>query len=166
MPVEELESNNGIQIVLPLLISAYDYWRWQRFRPKDDDTAPDGSVYDAIGAKLTHGRFRYIPAACLLTLGGFLASSRQSGSRSTYICPIVLGLGRSIPLMQWLGVLLDCFLAVTAAELAQRGAGAGYGRRGRGSAVWAWVLLVSKTRRWSCIDVKYCSQNYELTKKK
>ena len=110
------------QIVLPLCISIYDALRIQRPRQSENEESADGSIYDAGFASLQRtirgSRWRYIPSTCALVLGSYMALGLWSGLTSTYICPLVVGETRSIPLMQWLGAALDSFLAIAAYERA------------------------------------------------
>jgi hypothetical protein len=71
-----------------------------------------------------------------------MALGLWSGLTSTYICPIVVGEAKSIPLMQWLSVALDSFLAIAAYELCLPQSTPFGTSRGRGPAIWSTVLIV------------------------
>lgn len=134
------------QIVLPLSISIYDALRIQRPKQTENEESPDGSIYDAGFASLQRifrgSRWRYIPSTCALVLGSYMALGLWSGLTSTYICPVVVGEARSIPLMQWLGVALDSFLAIAAYELCLLPNTPFGTSRGRGPAIWSIILIV------------------------
>ena len=134
------------QIVLPLSISIYDALRFQQPRQIENEESPDGSIYDAGFASLQRiirgSRWRYIPSTCTLVLGSYMALGLWSGLTSTYICPLVVGETRSIPLMQWLGAALDSFLAIAAYELYLPQSTTLGTSRGRGPAIWSTILIV------------------------
>jgi hypothetical protein len=131
---------------VPLAISVYDALRFQRPRQTEKEEPPDGSIYDAGLASLQRivrgSRWRYVPSTSALVLGCYMALGLWSGLNSTYICPLVVGETRSIPLMQWLGATLDSFLAIATYELCLPHSTAGSISRGRGPAIWSTILIV------------------------
>jgi hypothetical protein len=132
---------------VPLAISIYDALRFQRPRQTDKEESADGNIYDAGFALLQHiirgSRWRYVPSTCALVLGCYMALGLWSGLNSTYICPLVVGESRSIPLMQWLGATLDSFLAIAAHKLCLPQSPLGPNIRGHGPAIWSTILIVS-----------------------
>ena len=66
-----------------------------------------------------------------------------SGLNSTYICPLVVGDARTVPLMQWFAASLDSFLAIAVYELALPQSNSGSTGRSRGPAIWSTMLIVS-----------------------
>ena len=79
----------------------------------------------------------------MLTVGCYMALGLWSGLNSTYICPLVVGQTRTVPLMQWLSAGLDTFLAIAAYELSFPLGPAGNNSRGRGALIWGPILIVS-----------------------
>jgi hypothetical protein len=138
--------NNCTTDRLPLSISIYDALRFQQPQQTENEESPNGSIYDAEFASLQRiirgSRWRYIPSTCALVLGSYIALGLWSGLTSTYICPLVVGETRSIPLMQWLGAALDSFLAIAAYELCLLQSPAFGTSQGRGLAIWSTILIV------------------------
>lgn len=132
---------------MPLAISLYDALRFQRPRQIEKEDSPGGNIYDAGFASLQRivrgSRWRYIPSTLALVLGCYMALGLWSGLNSTYICPLVVGDTRRIPLTQWLAATLDSFLAIATYELCLPSRTAGGTSRGRGPVIWSTILLVS-----------------------
>jgi hypothetical protein len=149
---------------LPLSISIYDALRIQRPRQSENEESPDGSIYDARFVSLQRtirgSRWRYIPPACALVLGSYMALGLWSGLTSTYICPLVVGETRSIPLMQWLGAALDSFLAIATYELCLPQSTPFGTSRGRGPTIWSTILIVGCPKKSViCTRLTECQGN-------
>lgn len=70
-----------------------------------------------------------------------MAMGLWSGQNSTYICPLVLGETKKIPIMQWGSLAIDAFLAITAYELSLPHSSSS--SRGHGPMIWSTVVVVS-----------------------
>lgn len=125
----------------------YDGLRRQRWRSRSHRDVSDlgvyGTVYKSSGLHwFLDSRFRYVFPTFLVTLGCHLASGLWSGVSSTYICPLVVGQTRTVPLMQFVAAALDCHLAITAYGLCLQKPG----RPVKGGASillwWGFILLV------------------------
>jgi hypothetical protein len=56
------------------------------------------------------GSTRYIAPAALLSISSFLVLVKTSALRSTYICPVANSAATTIPTLQFIGFLIDCFV--------------------------------------------------------
>lgn len=92
---------------LPLLLAIYDYWYIQRRRPESDNS------FRGNGRTL-----RNLWPATFLTAAYALKASVMGAPRSTYICPLSSSANTSVPSMQILSVLLDCYVLVTISGVA------------------------------------------------
>ncbi len=139
----------SVEIVIPLVIAIYDAVRFQK--PVEKEEAGSASIFDKGRASLKYfligSRWRYVPSACALTAGCYMTLDLWSGLNSTYICPLVVGETRTIPLMQWGSASLDCFLAIAAYELSLPHTSGGGTTRARGPAIWSAVTIVSVDTR-------------------
>ena len=140
-------ANSEWQIFVPLAISIYDALRFQKPRQTEKEDSPGGNTYNAGFTSLQRmvrgSRWRYVPPTCALVLGCYMTMGLWSGLNSTYICPLVVGEARSIPLMQWLSAMLDSFVAIATYELCLPPTPVGSNFRGRGPAIWSTILVVS-----------------------
>ena len=138
-------TTKSVEIVIPLLIAIYDAVRFQNATEKEDTAF--ASIHEGWRVSFTHfvrgSRWRYIPSACALTVGCYMALDLWSGLNSTYICPLVVGEARTIPFMQWGSAGLDCFLAITAYELSLPNTLGGSTTRSRGPTTWSAIAIVS-----------------------
>lgn len=100
---------NSCQGYLPLLLAIYDYWYIQRRRSES------GKPSRANGST-----FRKIWPAIFLTAAYSFKASVTGAPRSTYICPLSSSANFSIPLMQILSTLLDCYVLVTLSGIASK----------------------------------------------
>src|SRR5262245_1043387 len=95
-----------LQIVVPFLMSLYDYWVNSKMKPAEEDRFFGKPIF----------RLYYILLAVLLMASGFLASSLSDGWQSTYIC-----LGPRIYLTQAVSVILDIAILLAFTSLAHIG---------------------------------------------
>lgn len=117
----------GYSYAIPLLVSLYDYWRNQRSQNVEKsfvaDSPPNSklriliTIYKRAYSKISQSRLRYVISAAFLFAGGLITSRFGDGKESTYICPIVSGLGPRLHIFQVLDVLLDSLILIGAAEL-------------------------------------------------
>ena len=114
-----LTSHEGF---LPLLIAICDswcVWQWQPrgngitkpYSSPDDWGMPDPRK-DSVGI---HGRF--VLSGILIGLARFLAVGVLEAPRSTYICPSSSYGSFSVPTLQLLSILIDCFIIFRAAVI-------------------------------------------------
>lgn len=83
--------------------------------------------------------------ALLFSWSGVLTAVISSTPRSTYICPGIPPHKTAVPIFQWLGLFLDCFILASVAELFEKNV-RGSGRWSKGALVLGDILLVSKRR--------------------
>jgi hypothetical protein len=99
----------------------YDSIRFQKARSRSPDVLSDLLLHETFSEELQRryldSRFRYIPPAFLVGLGGHLTSGLWAGASSIYICPLASGQIRSVPFMQFVAVVLDCYLVIAVYEL-------------------------------------------------
>jgi hypothetical protein len=135
---------SNVEVFLPLLLALYDCVRFQQYKSIELPEKPDHSVYDAIQERvrryILRPRYRYMLSVCLTCLGSSLLLGLWRPLNSTYICPIVTGEQRSIPLLQVGGLLLDFIVAVVAHEMIPRPDGSGLSPR-RTTVLWSTILL-------------------------
>ena len=120
------------------------------------EESPDASIYDSAFSEVKSftrsSRWRYVPCAILFSTGAYLTTSLWSGLQSTYICPIVNGQGRTIPLLQLAAMILDAFLVCVSFELSLPGSQSGLNIRGQGPLTWILLLGVrSDTAGGKCL---------------
>ncbi|KAJ5688632.1 hypothetical protein N7462_003024 [Penicillium macrosclerotiorum] len=144
----------GYSYIIPFIISLYDYWCNQRSRPRDGYTLlqqsqniPNQSISSScrkVIYYLTQSRLRGIFAAALISVGGYTASSFLAGSRSTYICPIVLKGASHFQVIRLVNVIVDSLLLIGVTEFLQNGMAIEEPRRRR-PLIWfgAGLLLVA-----------------------
>jgi hypothetical protein len=96
---------------------------------------------------LTQSRFRGVIAAAFLSVGGLLASSFLAGTRSTYICPVVLNGASRLRSYKMFNVLVDSVLLVGITELCRIGVQFDDARRKRTLTFLGAGLLVSTLRK-------------------
>jgi hypothetical protein len=141
------------QYAIPFVISLYDYWRNQRSRQVDRyvptqrfEELPLQVVYSVPRRSfyyLTQSRFRGLIAAAFLSAGGLLASSLSAGTRSTYVCPIVVYGASGLRSYKLFNVLADSVILIGVTELCRSGAQFDDTRRKRALAFLGAGLLVS-----------------------
>jgi len=71
---------------------------------------------------MTKSNFRGIIAAALVSIGGYSASSFLAGSRSTYICPIILDTAFWMRIIGLISLAFDSLILMGVAELFEFGA--------------------------------------------
>ncbi len=126
------------------MIAIWDFWRTQRKRPRDADS-PERTVYSAGFRLFMQGSTRYLMPALLLSWSGVLTAAIISIPRSTYVCPAFPPHNVNVPIFQWLGLFLDCFILASIAELVGK-PDAGSRRWSKGALVLGNILLVSNRR--------------------
>ena len=92
---------------LPLILAIYDYWYIDRRR-----SAADGFEVNSHLLASNGGGKHLLPAICLSIAYAFQAYATAS-PRSTYICPLSSNARITVPMLQILGVLLDCLLLIS-----------------------------------------------------
>ena len=102
----------------------------------------DETAYDAVQRWYLDSRFRYVFPAFLLSFGCHLTSGLWSGVSTTYICPLVVGQTWTVPFMQFISAILDCYLAVVAYELCAPKTNKGDVAGTKIPLVWGSILLV------------------------
>ncbi|KAJ6144196.1 hypothetical protein N7470_008091 [Penicillium chermesinum] len=112
---------------LPFIVSVYDFWRFRRFQPPQEDSASRRfqkvhlqtaySILRRTFHYVTKSSFRGIIAATLVSLGGYSTVSIYAGSRSTYICPAVTNGVAVFRGIAFLSMLCDSVILVGIAEL-------------------------------------------------
>ncbi|OQE42314.1 hypothetical protein PENCOP_c004G09004 [Penicillium coprophilum] len=122
----------GYAYAIPFVISLYDYWRNQRSRQVDRyvptkrfEELPLQVVYSVSRRSfyyLTQSRSRGLIAAAFLSTGGLLASSLSAGTRSTYICPIVLHGASRLQSYRLFNLFADSVILISVTELCRIGA--------------------------------------------
>lgn len=147
------------QYAIPFVISIYDYWRNQRSRQVDRyvptqrfETLPLQVAYSVSRRSfyhLTQSRFRGLIAAAFLSVGGLLASSFSAGTRSTYICPIVLHGASRLRSYRMFNLFADSVILIGITELCRIGTQFDDVRRKRTLTFLGAGLLVSGQLR-SC----------------
>ena len=96
---------------LPLLLAIYDYWYIQRRKSRVDN---NGSPSMKLWTAGSHSQL--VPAFCI-GLAGVLQTFVIPESRSTAICPLSSRLRSVVPILQYLGVLLDCYILISTTAL-------------------------------------------------
>lgn len=119
------------QYAIPLVVSLYDYWYNQRSRTREAyvplqrfQGLPLQVAYSVCRRSLYHltqSQFKGIVAAAFITLSGYTASSFTAGSRSTYVCPIVLYGAARLQTFKILNLLVDSALLIGVADLWRSG---------------------------------------------
>jgi hypothetical protein len=153
-------------VLIPLIISVYDSFRLQRLQSRSHGDAKgqnlDETTYDAIQRWYSGSRFRYVLPTFLVTYGCHLASGLWSSAPSTYICPLVVGQTRTIPILQFIAAVLDCYLAIATREIClQRPTGRA--KVGANTLLfWGSVLLVRfpSTSTYSPTAENLCSRQH------
>jgi hypothetical protein len=133
-------------VFIPFVLSLYDSFRFQRPRSRGDEEPSvhnlHETVYDALHRWYLDSRFRYVFPAFLVSFGSFLASGLWTGASSTFICPLVVGQTRTVPLMQFFCVALDSWLAIAVYELCLQKSSKDKEARAKTPLVWSSILLV------------------------
>lgn len=141
------------QYAIPFVISLYDYWRNQRSRQVDRyvptqrfENLPLQVVYSVSRRSLyylTQSRSRGLIAAAFLSIGGLLASSFSAGTRSTYVCPIVLHGASRLRSYRLFNLFADSVILIGITEICRIGAQFDDVRRKRALTFLGAGLLVS-----------------------
>ena len=135
------------QVLLPLLYALYDGLRFQSTRFRYPSESIGDSTYDALYERYISycfkSRWRYLPAAVLIMFATRWLTYLESGLNTTYICPVALGHGDQIPMMQWAALGLDFVLLIVLAELSIPNNPHNSPSSHRMNQIWATVLAVS-----------------------
>lgn len=103
---------------MPLLLTVSNYWYMLRRREAIGQGSESISQSTSI-----HGGASYVWPAAFLTIANTFQSWAMSNARSTYICPLSSNACMTIPLLQILGSLLDCFILISIESLVLTPAG-------------------------------------------
>lgn len=135
------------------MVSLYDFWCNQRSRQTENyvpiqrfQKLPLQVTYSMSRRSfyyLTQSRFRGIIAAAFLSIGGLLASSLLAGTRSSYICPVVLNGASRLQSLKIFNLFVDSGLLIGIAELCRIGGQFDDARRKRALTFLGAGLLVS-----------------------
>lgn len=136
----------SVEIWLPLLLALYDSLRFQKRRFLEENDRIDASIYESLASTLRgrwlSSRFRYVPPVAIVCLGCHFLLSPWKGLNSTFICSIVSGEQKSVPLAQYAGLLLDGALAAVVWEYLPRSDGAGLSPK-RNMDFWSYVMATT-----------------------
>lgn len=88
---------------VPFLLAIYDYWYIQR-RKVEPETA--SGKMDAVAGRVGS---HVLPALCLCA-AGVLQTLAMAPPRSTFVCPLSSSARTNIPLLQMVGVLIECYI--------------------------------------------------------
>lgn len=95
---------------MPFILAVREYW-YIHPRPPRADIASSSKPTSSFLREAVEGRGKYlVPTACL-AVANALAALVLAGPRSTYICPLSSYAIKTVPLLQILGLLLDCYIA-------------------------------------------------------
>ncbi|KAJ5838619.1 uncharacterized protein N7525_003807 [Penicillium rubens] len=151
----------GYAYAIPFVISLYDYWRNHRSRQVDRyvptqrfEKLPLQVVYSVSRRSfyyLTQSRFRGLIAAAFLSIGGLFASSFSAGTRSTYVCPIVLHSASRLRSYRLFNLFADSIILIGITELCQIGAQFDDARRKR-ALTFLGTGLLGLSLVWSVIS--------------
>ncbi|CAG8298156.1 unnamed protein product [Penicillium salamii] len=121
----------GYAYAIPFVVSLYDFWCNQRSRQTENyvpiqrfQKLPLQVTYSMSRRSfyyLTQSRFRGMIAAAFLSIGGLLASSLLAGTRSSYICPVVLNGASRLQSLEIFNLFVDSGLLIGIAELCRIG---------------------------------------------
>jgi hypothetical protein len=143
---------SSVEVFLPFLLAVWDAFRSQRSWDLQQEETPDSSVYESLRSGLKtyilRPRTRHLISLFMVSYGCYLCQGLWASSNSTYICPVALGLPRTVPLMQIGSLVLDLCLAVIAYEIAPKPDGRGLS--GRRCVVFWSSAMISTSVVW-CI---------------
>ncbi|KAJ5447621.1 hypothetical protein N7445_002442 [Penicillium cf. griseofulvum] len=152
----------GYAYAIPFVISLYDYWRNQRYRQVDRyvptqrfEELPLQVVYSVSRRSLyylTQSRTRGLIAAALLSAGGLLTSSLTAGTRSTYVCPIVVYGASGLRSYKLFNLFADSVILIGVTELCRSGAQFDDARRKR-ALTFLGAGLLGLSFVWSVVQV-------------
>lgn len=146
---------DGVEVFLPVVLAIYDAFRSQRPMTEELEEEPDNSVYQSFRESLRvwilRPRFRYVFSIFVVSYGCYITQRLWASSNSTYICPIVVGEPKTIPLMQVSALLLDSCLAIIAYETSPKQDGRGLSGR-RHVVLWSSVMIATAVV-WSIIAI-------------
>lgn len=148
-------ATRSVQVWLPLLLAIYDALRLQKpglhngTGTNSDFTSHQGS-FQPIVTRLLSSRWRFVPTTFLLSLGCHMVAGLWLTSESSHVCPRSSSDSTAIPQLQWLALLLDTSLAISAAELALPSATAS--SRLSKSLTWIFMTILSAAT-WSVVSI-------------
>ena len=130
------------QCIVPLVLGISDYQQRRR-RENDLPQLTNHTIFNRVKQHVLYGRLRYVYISLLYSWGSYVAVSVLSRLDTTYICPTSLPHGSLVPLYQWIGALIDCFLLESAERLLRPDSDNRPRKGFKGPTAWSWVLLVS-----------------------
>ncbi|CAI7595471.1 unnamed protein product [Penicillium glandicola] len=161
----------GYAYAIPFVISLYDYWRNQRSRQVDRyaptqrfEKLPLQVVYSVSRRTfyyLTQSRSRGLIAAAFLSTGGLLASSFSAGTRSTYICPIVLHGALRLRSYRLFNLFADSVILIGITDLCRIGTQFDDARRKR-TLTFLGAGLLGLSLVWSILSKRVLDSSPEL----
>jgi hypothetical protein len=142
---------DSVEVFLPFLIAVYDVIRSQKRRTfqseKQSNTTASGlsrrtieSIQGAISTWILRPGTRYLLPIYLIAFGCYLVQGLWHSSTTTYICPLVTGEQKTIPIFQFLALLLDTLIAIIVYETRTKNDGSGLSGR-RCVVLWSSTLL-------------------------
>lgn len=142
---------DSVEVFLPFLIAVYDVIRSQKQRTfqgekQSNTTASRLStrtiefIQRAISTWILRPGTRYLLPVFLIAFGCYSIQGLWHSSTTTYICPLVTGEQKTIPIFQFLAVLLDFLIAIIAYETRPKNDGSGLSGR-RCVVLWSSTLL-------------------------
>ena len=139
-----LGSNSSLilpQGYVSTLLAFYECWPTRQKQYGDVNLAPHDARTTVLG-RMTHTYMRSIVPAALMACASILGARVSSYPRSTYICPVALSLGTYVPILQFIGVFLDCCIMTGTVQLMHSRRNDARANAGRSSLVVSSVLLV------------------------
>ncbi|KEF63809.1 uncharacterized protein A1O9_01787 [Exophiala aquamarina CBS 119918] len=144
-------TTDNAEVFLPFLIALYDAARSQKWRTLQGEKQSDpsffglarrvtGPIQRPISTWILQPRTRYLLPLFLIASGCYLVQGMWHSSTTTYICPIVTGELKIIPLFQFLALLLDFLIAIIVYETHPKSDGSGLSGR-RCVVLWSSSLL-------------------------
>lgn len=100
---------------VPFIIAVYDYWYIQRSRLATVDNSRPGLV-----RRIIHGQARYLLPTAILSGASIYTSMNTGALRSTYICPLFASAQKTLPVLQFLAALADCYFLISIDTIARR----------------------------------------------
>lgn len=100
---------------VPFLLAIYDYWYIQRSRRATAINSRPAWLW-----RIVHGEARYLLPAAVLSGASIYTSMNTDALRSTYIRPLFASARRTVPALQLLAALADCFCLLSIETIARR----------------------------------------------
>ena len=121
--LESVRTTLTYQAFLPLVLALYHSLRHpnQRQYPAWSADSQSRNPLDRLLNFLYDSSTRYIVPAFLLSVSSFLVTVKAGILRSTYICPVANSTAATIPTLQFIAFLVDCFIAQAVYRLVDDG---------------------------------------------